>query len=73
MYELYTRASKQAVRGLSTIIGSTPFEDLEREGFLDEELTVTAGDVSAGELWTGADIDMIEDALADGGASEDEA
>ena len=38
--ELYTRMSKQAAGSLSVAVGSTPFDDLERETFKSEELEV---------------------------------
>ena len=76
VYMLYARASRQAVRGISSVIGSTAFEDLERGGFLDEELAMAAADVGAGTGWSGGveiEQELLDDALADGDVSEDEA
>ena len=66
VYLLYARASKQAVRGIATVIGSTAFEDLERGEFVDEELTVTTADLAAGGVrGVRVEQDLIDDALGD--------
>jgi hypothetical protein len=64
VYILYARASQQAVRGISTVIGSTPFDDLERGEFVDEELMVTTADVEC-VRGHGVEQELIDDALAD--------
>ena len=70
MYVLYTRASRRAALGVSTIIGSTPFEDIERGvQFCDEELLLTAGEMPAQRVESFVEQELIDDALAD----EDEA
>jgi hypothetical protein len=47
VYALYTRATREAAFGLTTVIGSTPFQDLERGvEFIDEELFYTTLDVA---------------------------
>jgi hypothetical protein len=38
--EVYTRVSRQAASRLSTLVGSTPFDDIERYTFRSEELEV---------------------------------
>ena len=66
VYLIYTRASKQAVRGISQVIGSTAFEDLERGEFLDDELTITTADIVHGGIKNGdIEQELIDDALAD--------
>ena len=66
VYLLYARASKQAVRGIATVIGSTPFEDLERGEFVDEELMVTTADIAVGGArGVTVEQDLIDDALSD--------
>ena len=65
-YRLYTRASREAVMDIATIIGSTAFEDAER-GFIDEELMVTRAALAA----AGADDSMLDaDMLERESASE---
>ena len=67
IYLLYTRASRQAVQQISVVIGSTPFEDLERGQFVDEELTIATSEMRArgGEYDSLFDDEMIADALND--------
>ena len=68
IYTLYARASREAVMGMSTVIGSTPFHDIERGEFVDEELMVTTYDLAgggAGEGLGGVERELIDDALAD--------
>ena len=53
---------------MATVIGSTPYHDLERGEFVDEELTVTTSDLAgagAGEGLAHVEQDLIDDALAD--------
>jgi hypothetical protein len=63
VFEVYTRASFQAGARLSTVIGSTPFNDLERGvEFIDEELVFTTAQLAPGDTaWVGRDL--AEDAL----------
>ena len=52
--ELYARASKEAMMSVALIVGSTPFEDVERNAFLDEDLMVTTAShhrVPRGGAW----------------------
>jgi hypothetical protein len=66
-YKLYARANRQAAARLSLVIGSTEFDDLEREQFIDEELMLTTASVGARGLAAdepGVDDEMIADALA---------
>ena len=68
IYALYARASREAVMCLGTVIGSTPFHDIERGEFVDEELMVTTADLAgagAGEGLGGVEQDLIDDAMAD--------
>ena len=39
--EIYMRLTRQAAARFSTMIGSTPFDDIERECFADEELGIS--------------------------------
>ena len=51
---------------MARVIGSTPFEDLERGvEFIDEELTLTTAEMPAGRLESFMEQDLIEDALMD--------
>ena len=71
IYALYARASREAVMCMGTVIGSTPFHDLERGEFVDEELLLTTSDLAgggAGDGLGGVEQELIDDALA----SEDE-
>lgn len=46
VYQVYTRATREAAFGLTSVIGSTPFQDLERGvEFIDEDLFYTTEDV----------------------------
>ena len=51
----------------SVIVGSTPFEDVERNAFLDEDLMVTKASLAAGRGFSADSIDgeLIADALED--------
>ena len=42
VYEVYCRLSLEAAAGLSTIVGSTPFQDVEQGEFVTEELEATS-------------------------------
>ena len=47
VYQVYTRATREAAFGLTSVIGSTPFQDLERGvEFVDEDLFYTTEDVA---------------------------
>ena len=73
---LYTRASKEAMMSIATIVGSTAFEDIERGEFVDEELMVTSKDLQArgGMYDTFVGDDLVADAIAgDDESEEDEA
>ena len=65
VYEIYCRLSRQSAAGMAAVIGSTAFEDVEREAFVDDDLYVTTASASfhGGESW--AEHDMLDD-LADG-------
>ena len=73
VYILYTRASRAAAAGVARVIGSTPFEDLERGvEFIDEELTLTTAEMPAGRLESFMEQDLIEDALMDDAGDEED-
>ena len=55
--DLYIRASKEAMMNIAIVIGSTPFEDLERGVFMDEELMVTSVGLRAARERYGSDED----------------
>ena len=64
VYVLYTRASRRAALGVSTVIGSTPFEDVERGvQFCDEELLLTTAEMPAQRVESFVEQDLIDDAL----------
>ena len=71
---LYTRASKEAMMSIATIVGSTAFEDIERGEFVDEELMVTSKDLvtRGGAYDSHIGADLVADALADDGASDED-
>ena len=54
VYQLYARASVEALRAMATVIGSTSFTDVERE-FVEEELLYTTDDVTAAVARGGGD------------------
>ena len=64
---LYTRASKEAMMSIATIVGSTAFEDIERGEFVDEELMLTSKDLDtqAGVYDGHVGIELVNDALID--------
>ena len=48
---------------MATVIGSTPFEDLERGvQFVDEELMLTADEMPTGGVSSFVEQDLIDDA-----------
>jgi hypothetical protein len=71
VYLLYTRASHEAVRNLSRIIGSTAYHDLERGEFLDEELTITSADIKLGVPRVSVEQELIDDAMDDSDSMDD--
>ena len=50
------------MQGISTVIGSTGFEDLERDQFVDEELWLTTAQLSA---TAGAHDHLFEQEVSD--------
>ena len=60
IYMIYTRMSKEVAVGLAAAVGSTPFEDLERE--FDGELGVKLSELPS---YLVAEDDMIADAIDD--------
>ena len=64
VYVLYTRASRLAALSVSSVIGSTPFEDIERGvQFCDEELLLTTAEMPEQRLESFVEQDLIDDAL----------
>ena len=70
IYIIYCRVSWQPAMGISTVIGFTPFNELERETFTNESLTYTTmttdvtcalGD-GVGETY---ERDLIDDSLVE--------
>ena len=65
IYLIYCRLSKESAAGVATVIGSTPFEDLERGvQFIDEELGLTVDEMPSGRTNTFIERDLLEDAWA---------
>jgi hypothetical protein len=63
IYQIYCRLSRESAAGVATVIGSTPFEDLERGvQFVDEELMLTAAEMPSGGVSSFVDQDLIDDA-----------
>ena len=63
VYQIYCRVSRQSAAGVATVIGSTPFDDLERGvRFADEELMLTIGEMPVASTDDFAERDLIEDA-----------
>ena len=61
---IYCRLSRQSAAGVATLIGSTPFEDLERGvTFIDEELMLTADEMPSANISSFIERDLIEDAV----------
>ena len=66
VYSIYCRLSRQSAAGVATLIGSTPFEDLERGVmFVDEELMLTADEVPSATISSFIERDLLEDAWDD--------
>ena len=64
IYRIYCRLSRQSAAGVATLIGSTPFEDLERGVmFVDEELMLTADEMPSANISSFIERDLIEDAV----------
>ena len=63
IYEIYTRCSRQAAARLAMVIGSTSFEDLEREQFINEELTLTSTERPPMQATAFVERELIEDAV----------
>ena len=58
--------SRQSAAGVATLIGSTPFEDLERGvQFVDEELMLTAAERPALAASAFVEQELIDDAIDD--------
>lgn len=70
---LYTRASKEAMMSIATIVGSTAFEDIERGAFVDEDLMVRAEELQQGGGTYDALVgsDLVADALDDEASDEE--
>ena len=62
VYQLYARASAQALQLIATVVGSTPFEDLERSEFLNGDI-LTARSEAATAAAKMAAIGAAEPAL----------
>ena len=62
--DVYMRVSREAASHLSVLVGSTAFNDLERETFKDEELSVLPSE------WNG--LTYEPDLFDDEGVHEDE-
>ena len=63
VYRIYCRISRQSAAGVAAVIGSTPFEDLERGvQFADEELMLTAGEMPALSVDGFVERELLEDA-----------
>ena len=65
VYLLYTRASREANRHVSRLIGSTPFHDTERDAIVEDELMLTFEDFSVTPPRIEIEQELIDDALAD--------
>jgi hypothetical protein len=63
IYLIYCRLSKESAAGVATVIGSTPFQDLERGvQFVDEELMLTAEELPRGSVSGFVEQDLLDDA-----------
>ena len=70
IYLIYCRLSKESAAGVATVIGSTPFQDLERGvQFVDEELMLTADEMPRGGVSGFVEQDLLDDAW---GAGDDD-
>ena len=66
VYQIYCRVSRQSAATVASLIGSTPFEDLERGvQFVDEELMLTAAEMPSTVTERFVDRDMMLDAWGD--------
>jgi hypothetical protein len=66
IYEIYCRISRQSEASVTSLIGSTPFEDLERgASFVGEELILTEVEMHASSIETFCERDMIDDLCGD--------
>ena len=66
IYEIYCRISRQSAASVTSLIGSTPFEDLERGAtFVGEELILTDVEMHASSIETFCERDMIDDLCGD--------
>ena len=67
VYLLYTRASRQAAMHVATVIGSTPFEDMERGVAFDAdgEILLTPAEMPRLPTAQFVEQDLIDDAFAD--------
>ena len=73
VYILYTRANRQAAGRMTSVIGSTPFEDLERGvRFADEELLLVPAEQPYSSVDRFVSRDMIDHALDDGAGEDDD-
>ena len=62
VYEIYCRLSKEAASRMASVIGSTAFEDLERGGFVSEELELLPHELAFDAKLS---KDMIDEATAE--------
>ena len=66
IYEIYCRISRQSAASVTSLIGSTPFEDLERGAtFVGEELILTEVEMHASSIETFCERDIIDDLCGD--------
>jgi hypothetical protein len=66
VYLIYCRLSRQSAAGVAAMIGSTPFEDLERGvQFVDEELMLTVDEMPSLNVSNFIERDLLEDAWGD--------
>ena len=66
VYQIYCRVSRQSAATVASLVGSTPFEDLERGvQFVDEELMLTAAEMPSTVTERFVDRDMMLDAWGD--------
>eukprot|EP00966_Prymnesium_polylepis_P025047 577689-Prymnesium_polylepis.1 len=66
VWMIYARLSKQAALQVSAVVGSTPFEDLERGEFVSEELELLPD-----ERRDIGDVDITVDGDADGSSADE--
>ena len=62
VYEIYCRLTKQAAARMTVLIGSTPFEDLERGEFHTEELELLTSELHVGPMYEPEEL-LDEDEL----------